>query len=112
MINRLLTPFVRSRLVTVIAVILALSHLLAAYGVPVSTRQRVSSSELAERRELNRALAEIANGRYQDGRAILLTLFNNSFLDSLNPLGSIARLIVADSYYREAGYRNINEAER
>jgi|SRR5215510_4819489 len=52
---------------------LSLLPILAAYGPPVNVLQRELSPESHERLEetFNRAVNEIANGRYQDGRELL-----------------------------------------
>ena len=70
---------------------------------PAFARQ---TPEDSHREILFQALDEIENRRFQEGRALLAGLLNRD-----DQFVLVAKLIFADSYYREGGVRNLERAE-
>src|SRR5262249_47271082 len=101
-------PPVRRRFVISSVLSLSLLPIFAAYGPPVDALQHEVSPESTERLEdtFNRAVDQIANGRYQEGRELLQGL-----MVPFTGLMSPAMLLTADSYYREDGEINRSRAE-
>jgi len=113
LIKRLGCEFIehRSAVLFVIAGTLSLFCPSASASAQTEPEQPASSIETEQRCQepdvqiVFRALEAIRNRRFERGRALLRMLI---FADS--PLMPVARLITADSYYREGGYRNFQNA--
>ena len=110
-INRLVGEFIQRRQVVVILIAATVSLFCLRYSGSAMTESTFSAPAIQTIQESDiqivfRALEEIGNERFEEGRALL-----TRFMVPDNRLMRAAGLITGDSYYREGGCSNIARAE-